>query len=192
MGPVLCHSFCNYMGFPAISAALEHPHRIAILSSYLLGVFLFFFLLFPFTDPSYYGLVTPVCTLAPSTSSLCISWSPLSHTPLVLSRHLRLMKQMKMFSFFFAKLEFRSGPVWTHSADSCHREVGKSVSIFSGLWTFDMSVHLHDIFQFISWCSFTEWLILSRRVFMLLGVNTSGCKTASVIFGLGCHPNEWC
>lgn len=72
MGPVLCHSFCNYMGFPAISTALEHPNRITIFSSYLMGVFLFVILLFPFTDPSYYGIPTPVCTLAPSLSPLCL------------------------------------------------------------------------------------------------------------------------
>ncbi|RVE55579.1 hypothetical protein OJAV_G00234890 [Oryzias javanicus] len=73
MGPVLCHSFCNYMGFPAISTALEHPQRLTILSSYLLGVVLFLFFLFPFTDPSFYGFPTPVCTLTSSTSSLCFS-----------------------------------------------------------------------------------------------------------------------
>ncbi|XP_045921667.1 CAAX prenyl protease 2 isoform X2 [Micropterus dolomieu] len=73
VGPVLCHSFCNYMGFPAISAAMEHPHRLTVLSSYLLGVLLFLLLLFPFTDPSYYGLPTPVCTLTFSPSSLCLS-----------------------------------------------------------------------------------------------------------------------
>ncbi|XP_039996494.1 CAAX prenyl protease 2 isoform X2 [Xiphias gladius] len=73
MGPVLCHSFCNYMGFPAISAALEHPHRFTVLSSYLLGVLFFLLFLFPFTDPSYYGLPTPVCTLTSSPTSLCLS-----------------------------------------------------------------------------------------------------------------------
>lgn len=73
VGPVLCHSFCNYMGFPAISTAMEHPHRITVLSSYLLGVLLFLLFLFPFTDPSYYGLPTPVCTLTSSPSSLCLS-----------------------------------------------------------------------------------------------------------------------
>uniref|UniRef100_A0A3B4ZIM6 CAAX prenyl protease 2 n=1 Tax=Stegastes partitus TaxID=144197 RepID=A0A3B4ZIM6_9TELE len=73
MGPVLCHSFCNYMGFPAISTALEHPHRLTVLSSYLLGVVLFLLFLFPFTDPSYYGLPTPVCTLASFPSALCLS-----------------------------------------------------------------------------------------------------------------------
>ena len=94
MGPVLCHSFCNYMGFPAISTVLEHPHRISILSSYLLGVFLFLLFLFPFTNPSYYGLLTPVCTLTPSPSSLCFSWSLLSHTPLLLSHQPWLMQQL--------------------------------------------------------------------------------------------------
>uniref|UniRef100_A0A8C6U275 CAAX prenyl protease 2 n=1 Tax=Neogobius melanostomus TaxID=47308 RepID=A0A8C6U275_9GOBI len=73
MGPVLCHSFCNYMGFPAISAALEHPQRLTVLAFYLLGVVLFILLLFPFTDPSHYGLPTPVCTLAPYPSALCLS-----------------------------------------------------------------------------------------------------------------------
>ncbi|XP_057709707.1 CAAX prenyl protease 2 [Corythoichthys intestinalis] len=73
VGPVLCHSFCNYMGFPAISAALEHPHRSAVLSSYLLGVLLFFLLLFPFTDPSFYASPTPLCTLDPLSSPLCLT-----------------------------------------------------------------------------------------------------------------------
>lgn len=76
IGPVLCHSFCNYMGFPAISTALEHPQRLTILSSYLMGVLLFFMLLFPLTNPSYYGFPTPVCTLTSSPSSLCFSWPP--------------------------------------------------------------------------------------------------------------------
>lgn len=73
VGPVLCHSFCNYMGFPAISTALEHPQRLSVLSSYLLGVLLFLLCLFPFTDPTYYGLPTPVCTLASAPSTLCRS-----------------------------------------------------------------------------------------------------------------------
>lgn len=75
IGPVLCHSFCNYMGFPAISTALEHPQRLTVLSSYLLGVILFLFLLLPFTNPYFYGFPTPVCTLISSLSSLCLSWS---------------------------------------------------------------------------------------------------------------------
>ncbi|XP_063043180.1 CAAX prenyl protease 2 isoform X2 [Engraulis encrasicolus] len=71
VGPVLCHSFCNYMGFPAVSAALDHPHRLTVLSFYLLGVLLFLLLLFPITDPLYYGWPTPACTLAPALSSVC-------------------------------------------------------------------------------------------------------------------------
>ena len=73
VGPVLCHSFCNYMGFPAVSTAMEHQHRFTVLSCYLLGVLLFFLFLFPLTDPTYYGLPTPVCTLSSSHSSLCVS-----------------------------------------------------------------------------------------------------------------------
>ncbi|XP_041638425.1 CAAX prenyl protease 2 [Cheilinus undulatus] len=73
VGPVLCHSFCNFVGFPAVSAAVDHPHRFSVLTCYLLGVLLFLFLLFPFTDPTYYGLPTPVCTLSPAPSSLCLS-----------------------------------------------------------------------------------------------------------------------
>lgn len=72
VGPVLCHSFCNYMGFPAISAALEHPHRTTVLCCYVLGVLLFILFLFPFTDPAHYGVPTPVCTLAPSLSPVCL------------------------------------------------------------------------------------------------------------------------
>ncbi|XP_028330346.1 CAAX prenyl protease 2 isoform X1 [Gouania willdenowi] len=73
VGPVLCHSFCNYMGFPALSAAVDHPQRLTVLSCYVLGVLLFLLLLFPFTDPSYYGLPTPVCSLASAPSPLCLS-----------------------------------------------------------------------------------------------------------------------
>lgn len=71
VGPVLCHSFCNYMGFPALGPALEHQHRPTVLSCYVLGVLLFLFLLFPMTNPLFYGRPTPVCTLAASLSSPC-------------------------------------------------------------------------------------------------------------------------
>uniref|UniRef100_A0A8C2IHB0 CAAX prenyl protease 2 n=1 Tax=Cyprinus carpio TaxID=7962 RepID=A0A8C2IHB0_CYPCA len=62
VGPVLCHSFCNQMGFPAIGLVLQHPQRPVLLLSYQLGVLLFLILLFPFTDPAFYGM-TPICTL---------------------------------------------------------------------------------------------------------------------------------
>ncbi|MGH0183358.1 UNVERIFIED_CONTAM: hypothetical protein FKN15_011824 [Acipenser sinensis] len=73
IGPVLCHSFCNYMGFPALSAALEHPQRAPIITCYLLGVLLFLLLLFPMTEPVFYGSV-PLCSLARTAhggASLC-------------------------------------------------------------------------------------------------------------------------
>ncbi|KAI1898530.1 hypothetical protein AGOR_G00073310 [Albula goreensis] len=71
LGPVLCHSFCNYMGFPALSTALEHPQRLTLLSFYLLGVLLFLLLLFPMTDPVFYSSPTPVCSLATIPGSIC-------------------------------------------------------------------------------------------------------------------------
>ncbi|XP_059959897.1 CAAX prenyl protease 2 isoform X1 [Mesoplodon densirostris] len=62
IGPVLCHSFCNYMGFPAVCAALEHPQRLPLLAGYALGVGLFLLLLQPLTDPKLYGSL-PLCVL---------------------------------------------------------------------------------------------------------------------------------
>ncbi|MEE6523006.1 hypothetical protein FKM82_021719, partial [Ascaphus truei] len=62
IGPVLCHSFCNYIGFPAIFTALEHPQRATILLFYILGVVLFFLLLYPMTEPTLYGDI-PICHL---------------------------------------------------------------------------------------------------------------------------------
>ncbi|XP_067877930.1 CAAX prenyl protease 2 isoform X3 [Heterodontus francisci] len=72
IGPVLCHSFCNYMGFPAIGAALDHPQKLTIFFFYLLGVILFFLLLFPMSDPTFYGSLA-ICHLTkPDTStSVC-------------------------------------------------------------------------------------------------------------------------
>ncbi|XP_056383328.1 CAAX prenyl protease 2 isoform X2 [Hyla sarda] len=75
IGPVLCHSFCNYIGFPAIFTALEHPQRATIFFFYILGVVLFFLLLYPMTDPSLYGDI-PICYLLEKGSrdhrSLCL------------------------------------------------------------------------------------------------------------------------
>ncbi|XP_001919229.3 CAAX prenyl protease 2 isoform X1 [Danio rerio] len=71
VGPVLCHSFCNYMGFPALNTALDHSQRLTILFFYGLGVVLFLLLIFPMTDPHFYGLPTPVCTLTSTPGSIC-------------------------------------------------------------------------------------------------------------------------
>ncbi|KAM4720974.1 CAAX prenyl protease 2 isoform 1-T1 [Rhinophrynus dorsalis] len=62
IGPVLCHSFCNYIGFPAIFTALDHPQRSTILLFYILGVVLFLMLLYPMTEPTLYGDI-PICHL---------------------------------------------------------------------------------------------------------------------------------
>ncbi|XP_036974588.1 CAAX prenyl protease 2-like [Acanthopagrus latus] len=70
VGPVLCHSFCNSRGLPDISAALQHPQRLALLVSYVTGLLLFLVLLFPLTDPFFYGAI-PVCSLAPPPTSAC-------------------------------------------------------------------------------------------------------------------------
>ncbi|XP_060912292.1 CAAX prenyl protease 2-like [Labrus mixtus] len=70
VGPILCHSFCNSQGLPDISAALQHPQKSPLLLSYVMGLLLFLVLLFPLTDPFFYG-VAPVCSLAPP-SSLCL------------------------------------------------------------------------------------------------------------------------
>ncbi|XP_063001641.1 CAAX prenyl protease 2 isoform X2 [Elgaria multicarinata webbii] len=67
IGPVLCHSFCNYVGFPAVGAALEHPHRSLVVFFYLLGVALFLLLLHPMTDPAFFGPL-PICSLSRLTS----------------------------------------------------------------------------------------------------------------------------
>ncbi|KAM3920582.1 CAAX prenyl protease 2 isoform 2-T2 [Leptodactylus fuscus] len=75
IGPVLCHSFCNYIGFPAIFTALDHPQRSTIVLFYVLGVVLFFLLLYPMTDPTLYGDI-PICSLLDKGStdhrSLCL------------------------------------------------------------------------------------------------------------------------
>ncbi|KAG9475330.1 CAAX prenyl protease 2 isoform X2 [Eleutherodactylus coqui] len=68
IGPVLCHSFCNYIGFPAIFTVLDHPQRATIVLFYGLGVVLFFLLLYPMTDPTLYGDI-PICYLLDKGSS---------------------------------------------------------------------------------------------------------------------------
>ncbi|KAM4754304.1 LOW QUALITY PROTEIN: CAAX prenyl protease 2 [Cyanocitta cristata] len=66
-GPVLCHSFCNSMGFPALGAALGHPRRRALLPAYLLGVLGFLLLLHPLTEPAFFG-ARPPCRGPPACS----------------------------------------------------------------------------------------------------------------------------
>ncbi|KAG8437847.1 hypothetical protein GDO86_008519 [Hymenochirus boettgeri] len=74
IGPVLCHSFCNYIGFPAIFGAFEHPQRATVILFYVLGVVLFLMLIYPMTEPTLYGDL-PICNLlvkgSTEYSSLC-------------------------------------------------------------------------------------------------------------------------
>ncbi|KTG43788.1 hypothetical protein cypCar_00027055 [Cyprinus carpio] len=58
------------MGFPAIGLVLQHPQRPVLLLSYQLGVLLFLILLFPFTDPAFYGM-TPICSQLLTPRSAC-------------------------------------------------------------------------------------------------------------------------
>ncbi|KAM6907383.1 CAAX prenyl protease 2-like [Xenentodon cancila] len=70
VGPVLCHSFCNSQGLPDVGSALQHPLSSALLFSYLIGGLLFLVLLFPLTDPFFYGAI-PVCSLVTPPASGC-------------------------------------------------------------------------------------------------------------------------
>uniref|UniRef100_A0A3Q3A495 CAAX prenyl protease 2 n=1 Tax=Kryptolebias marmoratus TaxID=37003 RepID=A0A3Q3A495_KRYMA len=67
---VLCHSFCNSQGLPDLTSTLNDPHRSVLLLFYLMGVVLFLLLLFPLTDPFFYGTI-PVSSLASLPLSEC-------------------------------------------------------------------------------------------------------------------------
>ncbi|XP_065264511.1 CAAX prenyl protease 2 [Emys orbicularis] len=71
IGPVLCHSFCNYIGFPAICAALEHPQRLTVVIFYVLGMVLFLLLLHPMTDPAFFGDIS-ICSLSATSSGFSV------------------------------------------------------------------------------------------------------------------------
>ncbi|XP_030854185.1 CAAX prenyl protease 2 [Strongylocentrotus purpuratus] len=55
-GPFICHSFCNYMGFPEIGHVFHHSprHRAIITATFIFGLVTFLFLLYPLTTPSWY------------------------------------------------------------------------------------------------------------------------------------------
>lgn len=52
---VICHTFCNMMGFPDFSTALQHTRRTEISVFFLCGLILFFLLAYPLTDPALYN-----------------------------------------------------------------------------------------------------------------------------------------
>ncbi|CAD6884878.1 unnamed protein product [Tilletia controversa] len=57
IAPIICHSFCNMMGFPNPVGAIErHPkHKAAIVGSYLVGIATFTYSLWRATEPALYG-----------------------------------------------------------------------------------------------------------------------------------------
>jgi len=53
--PILAHSFCNHMGFPAFGAVPSHPRAAALGSAYAVGIVGFICLLRPLTAPGLYS-----------------------------------------------------------------------------------------------------------------------------------------
>lgn len=51
-GPILCHAFCNTMGFPAFGEAASSPHRKLLAVTYVAGLLGFTMLLLPLTNPA--------------------------------------------------------------------------------------------------------------------------------------------
>lgn len=57
IGPVLCHSFCNFMGFPNIDQIPSSKYPRLISSLFVVGLVLFLVLALPLTNPSWYNSV---------------------------------------------------------------------------------------------------------------------------------------
>ncbi|KAJ7357410.1 CAAX prenyl protease [Desmophyllum pertusum] len=57
IGPVLCHSFCNFMGFPPIDQVPSSKYPRLISGSFVAGLVLFLVLAVPLTNPSWYNSV---------------------------------------------------------------------------------------------------------------------------------------
>jgi len=55
VGPVLCHSFCNMIGFPDFGGigTCNYPKLVSL--TFFLGLILFIAFLLPFTEPTLYG-----------------------------------------------------------------------------------------------------------------------------------------
>lgn len=51
-GPIACHAFSNYMGFPDFGGALAHRKSLSLKIMYVAGLVGFFALLKPITEPS--------------------------------------------------------------------------------------------------------------------------------------------
>ena len=57
MAPVVAHAFCNHMGFPDFQEvrAYKKPARYYIIVSFIIGVILWYYTLYPMTEPSMYN-----------------------------------------------------------------------------------------------------------------------------------------
>ena len=53
-GAVAVHTFCNWMGFPAIEDVTHHQQRNTLLAAYIGGMVMFSVLLKPWTSPVQY------------------------------------------------------------------------------------------------------------------------------------------
>ena len=57
IGPVICHSFCNMMGFPDFESLFSSGYPKIISVIFICGLLLFIKLLFPLTDPSLFNSI---------------------------------------------------------------------------------------------------------------------------------------
>lgn len=53
----LAHMFCNFMGFPDFGGALQHENKFTIVPVYVIGILVFYFQLFPWSDPQIYNSI---------------------------------------------------------------------------------------------------------------------------------------
>ena len=53
-GAVAVHTFCNWMGFPAIGELMHHQQRNMLLATYIGGIVMFSVLMKPWTIPAQY------------------------------------------------------------------------------------------------------------------------------------------
>ncbi|KAK2561120.1 CAAX prenyl protease 2 [Acropora cervicornis] len=57
IGPVICHTFCNFMGFPVIDQIPSSKYPRFISASFLAGLILFLVLALPLTNPTWYNSI---------------------------------------------------------------------------------------------------------------------------------------
>ncbi|XP_031570826.1 CAAX prenyl protease 2-like [Actinia tenebrosa] len=57
IGPVVCHSFCNFMGFPQVEEVPNSKYPKIIAGSFVVGLVVFLLLALPLTEPSLYGSI---------------------------------------------------------------------------------------------------------------------------------------